>query len=240
MSKKTIRIRQSRAPEADTMSAKIIRLLTSKLTPDSLEHISEFPRDKASGLKLVKSDNMTRIATPVRPPMSEMSAFACELREEKRFDEAIEIWQELLQADQMDENHVLMLLVPTLVEVNRLNEAEYLLNRYYVDVSAHMMYSRAICMFKKHGQSRIADDALMNAIWANKHVMEIFRGKRKISNYKESFIFGSPDEAMHYLMFAMEDWFHYDGLAEWIYRFPHRKVQEWKLDDLFPGLIGDN
>jgi tetratricopeptide (TPR) repeat protein len=171
-----------------------------------------------------------------RPYMRAVDGLASALRRTGEIGEAIDLWKELLRLNSNDNLGVRLMLVPTLVGADRLDEAETLLNHYDED-SAHMRYSRALCIFKKHGDGTLAHDALQEAISVNRYVLEILLGISKMltSDYS-SFTPGSHEEADDYLCVSIDSWTGTEGALDWITEFMLRKMQKRQLLKTFPGL----
>jgi len=171
-----------------------------------------------------------------RPYMRAVDGLAGALKSAGEIGEAVELWDDLMRLNPNDNQGVRLMLVPTLVGADRLDEAETVLNRYDED-SAHMRYSRALCSFKKHGDSTHAYDALQKAISVNPYVLEILLGISKLlkSDYS-SFSPGSHEEADDYLSASIDSWVETEGALDWIAEFLLRKMQKRQLAKTFPGL----
>ncbi|HEY9777179.1 MAG TPA: hypothetical protein V6C81_25680 [Planktothrix sp.] len=175
-----------------------------------------------------------------RPYMRAINGLACALHSDEQFAEAIALWKELLRLNPNDNQGVRTLLAPALVEANLLAEAEDLFRAYAGETSAHMMYSRALCRFKKYGDSPLANDALKEAMEENSHVLELLWGVRKLPKRQPaSYSPGSPEEAEGYVGIAIHSWIHTDRAIDWIADFISRAIQKRRLANTFPGLIAE-
>jgi tetratricopeptide (TPR) repeat protein len=174
-----------------------------------------------------------------RPYMRSLDGLAYALKRSGKTDEAIENWNELLKLNPDDNQGVRMALVPALLDAERLDEAESLLNRYS-DGSASMTYSRALLMFKKHGNSEIANSAFMRSINQNRHVFEILIGATKLSYPDgDSAAVGSIEEATEYLHDAMSTWIDTEGALDWIADVLRSLIKKVQLKQTFPGIEAD-
>ncbi len=136
------------------------------------------------------------------------------------YGEDVTLWHPTLCVDDNDELEVVRLFVPILIRRNWLEEAETLMELFSDDSSARMLYSRALILFKKHGVSDIANDALWKAICQNIHVFEMLKGEQKLTTRAHEFyLFGSMEEAEDYLMFALPDWTELQETINWSMNF---------------------
>ncbi|MBX9573009.1 MAG: hypothetical protein K2X77_29200 [Candidatus Obscuribacterales bacterium] len=131
-------------------------------------------------------------------------------------DEAIAYWLDQLQINPDDEKGVRHLLIPFLVEVDRLDEASVLLKQFSSDCTAHMLYSRALLTFKKFGPCPMSDTALKNAVKQNPSVLDYICGADMPPVEFDSFEPGSKEEAVVYLEVGMEGWLNTDGAVIWL------------------------
>lgn len=172
-----------------------------------------------------------------RPYMRAMNGLACTLHSDGQIGQAIDLWQELLRLNPRDNQGIRMLLAPALVEADRLAEAEEILKQFDGDGSAHMLYSWALCLFKKHGDGPLALRALKDAIAENPHVIEYLCGLRKLPKEQaDSYSPGSPEEAHGYISVAIESWINAEGAIDWLAEIIRREVQKRQLAKTFPGM----
>lgn len=131
-------------------------------------------------------------------------------------DEAIAHWSEQLRKNPVDPQGIRNLLVPLLVEVERLDEASALIKQYANEKSAQFLYSRALLTFKKHGACPVSDEALETAVRQNPHVLDYICGAKLPAVEKDSFEPGSKEEAAIYLDAAMDSWLNSEAAVIWL------------------------
>jgi tetratricopeptide (TPR) repeat protein len=166
-----------------------------------------------------------------------MKGLAHVLYARQNYGEAIDTCFKILLIDDSDELHVIRLLIPTLIKLNKLEEAEACLKGFRHDTSAHLVYSRALLLFKKHGESDIANKALWKAIRQNSHVINLVRGIHKLTkNQCETYRPGSLEEAQDYLTVAIDDWTKQEEIINWVMNLEREQVQKLTVIRAFPGL----
>lgn len=131
-------------------------------------------------------------------------------------DEAIDYLLDQLQQNPLDLQQARHLLMPLLVEVGRLDEAESLSKQFTNDKSAHLLYSRALLNFKRFGPCPLADNALEQAVRQNPSVLDFLCGADMPAVDTDSFEAGSKEEAVNYLEVGMEGWLSTDGAIIWL------------------------
>ena len=134
-------------------------------------------------------------------------------------DEALAHWLEQYHKTPSDEEGLRHVLVPLLVEVGRLDEANAIIKQFPDDRSAHMMYSRALLTFKKFGACPISDTALENAVRQNPSVLDYICGADMPAVEKDLFEPGSKEEAVIYLEIGMDGWLNSDGAVIWLVNY---------------------
>ena len=164
------------------------------------------------------------------------TGFAHKLFEDGLTVEAIDCCNELL-ANYPDENSVKGLLAMALVELNRLSEAEALFSAYKGEPSAHLLYSRALCLFKSHGDSTLSVNALELAIDYNRNVMRCLCGAVSLPEQKpESFASGTMEEAYAYVAEARRSWIEDKAAIAWIVSYLQKKLRKRQAVKTFPGI----
>jgi tetratricopeptide (TPR) repeat protein len=242
MSAKTIKRKMERRLVKE-MSSRVDRLLAQNQPTAALEEIDKCLEDlmnipgKRRRREVLSNSNPDLWSDDeLQHNLRAIYADAKILRDEENYDEAIELWYQLLCFDETDELHAVRLLVPTLIELNRLDSAHLLLDAFHDDCSAHMMYSRALYLFKRQGASEDANEALLKGLNQNMHVIEMLREQKRPIDTPEIYQSGSLEEAQNYLKTAMRDWYKREDIVNWFMNFEREKVQKLKVVKAFPNL----
>ena len=152
-----------------------------------------------------------------RPYMTARQGMAQCLNEMGKWEEAVDIMQEMLILNPND-NQGVRYDLSTLLLYNKQYNAFYRLYRTYNDDwSAAWLYNYAYYLFIRYGPDRKAVEALQKAYQANKYVIEILTGKskppKKVMEYYKP---GQKDEAAYYLFDNFKLWRETPGAMEWI------------------------
>ncbi len=150
-----------------------------------------------------------------RPYMRALESLASALFGKGDEEESIALWKELLRLNPNDNQGVRYTLIPILVGQDKLSEVEDFILKYDGDVCASFLFSKALFLFKKHGDTIESRKALKEAVKRNKYVMEFFLGRRKFSNSSGPIAFGSPEEAEEYVLFGAAGWVKDPAAVEW-------------------------
>lgn len=153
-----------------------------------------------------------------RPFMRAKCALAVELEKSGRLDEAIIHYSDLLRLNPDDNQGIRYLLVPLYVSLDKLEEAEALLEAYPQDCSPFMTYSDSLLQFKGAGDTKDSRFALSIAVESNRHVVTWllkpkFNKKRKLGQY---ITVGGEDEAYEYARRYRLSWYETEGAIEWL------------------------
>lgn len=104
-----------------------------------------------------------------RPYMRARLGLARSLEELDRREDATEHYRELIRLDTSDSQGVRYLLLVALLLAGRDAEASTLLDQFD-DPTAQWCYGRALCVFRREGDSRAARESLRAALRSNRHV----------------------------------------------------------------------
>lgn len=150
-----------------------------------------------------------------RPYMRAVESLASALFAKGDHEEALALWKDLLRLNPNDNQGVRYTLIPILVGLDKLSEAEEFFERYDDDICASVLFSKALFLFKKHGDSIESRKALKEAVRRNKYVMEYLLGMRKFSDSSGPIAFGSPEEAEEYVLYGAAGWVKDPAAVEW-------------------------
>ncbi len=115
------------------------------------------------------------------------------LDEMGRVDDAIEIFQRLMQLNPEDDQGVRYLLLPRLMATNRDVEAARLLKARN-DESAQWAYGRAILAFRLSGSSDASRREIQEAFRVNPHLPRVLADPEPLNT--DRYVIGSPQEAI--------------------------------------------
>jgi len=154
-----------------------------------------------------------------RPFMRAVQGMATTLWELNRYDEAMELYRELLRLNPDDNQGNRYLLLDLLMEIDRIEDVERLLEDYREDWTADWAYSQALLSYRKHGDSRKPKQALKQALQVNQHVADYLTGKKRIPAVDFPYItMGGEDEAIDYASRHFDYWRKTPGAVAWLKR----------------------
>lgn len=111
---------------------------------------------------------------------------------------ALDHYRELLRLNPNDNQGVRYLLLPTLLEQGRDEEADRLIAEYEGDIQAMWPYAKALRTFRVHGDGDRACAALRTAVASNPHVARYLLDPDAISpNAPPHFALGSTEEGAY-------------------------------------------
>lgn len=134
-------------------------------------------------------------------------------------EEAAGHYQEMLRLNPHDNQGIRYTLLQWLLELGREEEVEELLGKYDEDWTAAWLYTRALWIFRREGESSNAEAALGDALEQNPHVPPFLLGEKKVpSRLPEYMGFGDEREAKAYAAEAGELWRRTEGARGWLLR----------------------
>ncbi len=157
--------------------------------------------------------------TETRPFMRALFGLAYELQSAGRIDEALANYKEILRLNKHDNQGVRYQLVPLFISLDRLREATALVNKYPDDVGPDIAYSRALLLFKKHGDSDKARQALEEAVGWNRHVIPLLLAQNFAPNREPRghyITMGGDEEAYEYAKESRKLWHSTEGALDWL------------------------
>jgi hypothetical protein len=109
------------------------------------------------------------------------------------------------------------LLVTWLLEAGRDEECRQFLAENHGDISCFMIYSEVLLAFRTGGSGRKSNQALQEAIRANKHVPPYLLGQKPVPfRLPDYYSPGDESEAVIYAGEAKEAWHSTPGALEWL------------------------
>jgi hypothetical protein len=133
-------------------------------------------------------------------------------------------------------------LVPTLVAIDRYEEALQLINQNKFRCEAALAYSLAFMLFKQNGNTTESRDALFAASEINGAVIrELLGHTHSLPGHdKVKYLADQEVEAEDYVMHSFVYWEDFEGALDWVVRVVNGtqkiRAQSGSLKKTFPGL----
>lgn len=149
-----------------------------------------------------------------RPYMRALLGLADCYWEKREFEQAVEIYREMLILNQSDNQGVRYALGYLLLLLDRREELERFFIEHGEEESCFMLYSKALYLFRIG--SADADQTLQRAIAANKYVYGYISGEEHLPyRIPDHYSWGEPSEAICYAADAKEAWDNSPEAIEW-------------------------
>jgi len=150
------------------------------------------------------------------------------------YDEAIDLYKEILQLDASDYYEAKSTMIPVLVAAEKYDEALSFIAQHGVR-DTKTLYSKALASFALHGDTIESQDALKLALLHNSHVISWITEFRVSKPYAGAEP-GSYEEASSYVFEAMASWISVEGALAWLVKSLTSTITRKTIDDVFPGL----
>lgn len=152
-----------------------------------------------------------------RPYMRARHYLAMALWENEQRAEAVAQYQGMLELNPNDNQGIRYLLIDCLLALGRDEDADKLLKRYEDDCGVGWPWSRALLMFRRHGDGEAARKALRAAVKNNKHVPPYLLGQRQMPRRLPDYVsLGGEDEAVSYMHTGAAAWAAMPGALAWL------------------------
>ena len=152
-----------------------------------------------------------------RPYMRARLGLAQCLWESGERSEAAEHYAEMLRLNPNDNQGVRYLLLGALIELDRDDEAQHLLQRYERDFSAEWTYTNALLAFRREGNTVLSRSLLRSAVDANQFVPAFLVGNKNMPPVPPVYISpGGEDEALSYAAQFLRTWRSSPGAIPWL------------------------
>jgi len=152
-----------------------------------------------------------------RPYMRARLGLAQCLWESGQRVQAVEHYTEMLRLNPNDHQGVRYLLLGALVDLDRDDDAQRLLQRYENEGSAEWTYTTALLAFRREGDSAIPRSLLWAASNMNPHVPGYLVGQKSMPSLPPShFSLGGEDEAISYAAQFLHTWRSSVGAIPWL------------------------
>lgn len=152
-----------------------------------------------------------------RPLMVAMGETARLLRWEDKFEEAIEVCERLLELNPNDNQGMRYELAPLYFEAGKYNELETHLRKCGTESAAVLLYTRALYLYTKGGDSRESREALLRAYKRNAY-LPIFLSQAVDlpDEIPEAIGIGDESEAAAYVMEYGYQWDDQEEACQWM------------------------
>ena len=161
-----------------------------------------------------------------RPYMRAREGFALCLALLGRTDEAVPHFREMLRLNPQDNQGIRFRLLQVLVADNRDDDAAALLDQYPDNRTADWAYARALLMYRRYGDSPIANATLNAAFEANPFVPLYVAGMKKLPATPPLEVApGEESEAITYVADYIESWAESPGALRWFVKILHDAVE---------------
>jgi tetratricopeptide (TPR) repeat protein len=152
-----------------------------------------------------------------RPYMRARLGLAQCLWESGQRVQAVEHYAEMLRLNPSDNQGVRYLLLGGLLDLDRDDDAQGLLQRYEHDGSAEWAYTTALLAFRCEGDSDRARNLLLAASNANRYVPEYLVGNKSMPSAPPGYVSpGGDDEAVSYSAQFLRAWRSSAGAIPWL------------------------
>jgi len=152
-----------------------------------------------------------------RPYMRARFGLAQALWAKDRRDEAVVHYRAMLRLNPGDNQGVRYTLLNCLLELGRDTDAGKLLKRYKRDGAAAWVYSEALALFRREGDSKASRATLERAVEVNVHVPAYLLGRKRLPRSLPALIaMGSEDEAVAYVHDAAVAWVAAPAALAWL------------------------
>lgn len=155
--------------------------------------------------------------TKTRPFMRAKMGLAIKLLETGQKKEAIEHFLEMLKLNPNDNQGVRYVLVPLLLEEQKLKQAKEILERYSGEATSYWAYYQALYFYIVEGDNTIANSWLQKAIKKNKlvpqYLLEFSPLPPQLPEYSKP---GSKEEAVVCAYYSIQAWKRTKGALDWL------------------------
>ncbi|RLT43232.1 MAG: hypothetical protein DWI57_04695, partial [Chloroflexi bacterium] len=156
-----------------------------------------------------------------RPYMRAVQNLASSLWNYGEVEEAVELYEELLELNPGDNQGIRYHLLDALLLLRRHDEAYELVERFD-DGMAHWAYNYALLLFRMEGRSDNAIEALETALEVNEFVPDYLLGFEPMPDpdeMPEMISFGDESEAVAYVFGAFPLWAATPGAQYWLHEY---------------------
>ncbi len=161
-----------------------------------------------------------------RPYMRAKAALAECFIVKNEIDNAIEIYEEMLELNPNDNQGIRYILSTLLLSKDDLTKFELFIKNNQDEDCAVWNYNNALYSFKKLGRTAKSEKILMKAYKSNKFVIDYMLGIKTMPYEQPQYIgIGDENEAISYVSISWTIWENTKGAFDWLYEFKHNKFK---------------
>jgi len=150
-----------------------------------------------------------------RPYMRALLGLADCYWHKREFEQAVEIYREMLKLNSSDNQGVRYALGYLLLLLDRRKELDIYFKEHGEEETCFMLYAKALFLYRLGSAN--ADNTLQRAIATNKHVYSYLSGEEAVPYRKpDHYSWGEPSEAICYVSDAKEAWENSPGSIQWL------------------------
>lgn len=203
-------------------SAADAHLLLAEDASDPEERLAHCRRAVKAGVKALGGqltadgvDSWDRLEA--RPVLRARAGLARSLWEAGHLEESAREYEALMALNPGDNLGLRYLLLPLLLEMDRLDDASAMARRWRGEPSGEWSYNLALLQYAQNGATGAAAAMLGEALQANHQVVEYLLGLAQIpATMPDVIAFGGDDEAVDYALRARRAWERVPGALDWL------------------------
>lgn len=148
------------------------------------------------------------------------------LIEQGERNEAIELYQQILDLNPDDNQNICLWLPPLLLDAERYLDLARFFKKENTKYCIWLLFTKALFLFKTSGRSLRSSEAMEEALQYNPHVIEFLAGLRELPEEQPlTYAIGDEDEAAAYVLAYGEQWLDTDGALEWMADVTAKTIQ---------------
>jgi tetratricopeptide (TPR) repeat protein len=152
-----------------------------------------------------------------RPYLRALDGLGESLEELGETEKALEMYQTLLDLNEEDHQGARYDALRLLLQLNRDEDADELLEEFEEDGSATWAYAQALLAFRQAGDTAHSRAALKKALRTNRHAPAYLTGAKPLpEEAPEAVGFGDENEAIDYALFNYALWWSTPGAVDWL------------------------
>jgi tetratricopeptide (TPR) repeat protein len=212
--------RQALELSADCCEACLVLAYLAETETESHEWLEKAAQ---AGVRLLGQDFIDENAgylwdyRQARPYLRALDGLGESLEELGRPEEALEMYKTLLDLNEEDHQGARYDAVRLMLQLNRDEDADELLEEFEDDGSATWAYSRALLAFRQAGNAASSRAALKKALRTNRHAPAFLTGAKPLPEETPNAVgFGDESEAIVYAQWHYALWWSTPGAVDWL------------------------
>lgn len=212
-------IRRALQLDPDCVDAFLLQGAGGRTAQDALPHYEAAlaAAERSLGSEPKAEARQFIASAPFRRYMKARLSLAENLRELKRYDEAIAHFRELLRLNPDDHQRVRLRLLGVLLQLDRPDDLQDLFSRFDGESSALWLYGRALDLFRREGDTNNARRVVIEALDANGMAVNYLTGKKEFSKpLPIGYTAGSEAEAINVGLELKDAWTATPNALHWL------------------------